>query len=226
MLRARSIIPDSARDLNVVGLVIQPLIRRVRLQSHRERLTHVRPSKPHLLQVSQKGQQPPDTLIRAGVREEVEVLCRVLTWIALDDCRHGSCARSGNMRLLTQRHPQQEPISAAGRLGLCSRHRVQAAQVLVCDRLPLLVHLRAVIVFRTPRVQKVLAQLSSVACQVEEALAKVEDTLHAKTELPDRSGITRLGVQPKGANRPAIARLEPPVIQHPKGRALEQHMVG
>ena len=67
VLRARAIIPDSAGDLNVVSLVIQPLIRRVRLQSHRERFTHVRPGKPHLFQVSQKRQQSPDALIGAGV---------------------------------------------------------------------------------------------------------------------------------------------------------------
>jgi hypothetical protein len=65
-----------------------------------------------------------------------------------------------------------------------------------------------------------------MACQVEEALAKVEDTLHAETELPDRPGITRLGVQSKRANCAAIDCLEPPIVQHPKSRPLEQHVVG
>ena len=65
-----------------------------------------------------------------------------------------------------------------------------------------------------------------MACQVEEALTEVEDALHAETELSDRPGITRLGVQSKRANCAAIACLEPPVIQHPKSRALEQHVVG
>ena len=50
--------------------------------------------------------------------------------------------------------------------------------------------------------------------------------LHAEAELPDRPRITLLGVQSKRANRAAIACLEPPVVQHPQGRTLEQHVVG
>ena len=148
------------------------------------------------MKAAQQRQQQPQALVHLSGRKKVQILAVAVSGERIDDPRQPLPVQFGKMVMPSQRHPQHEPGMPTAGFVLITGHRQQARTIRVADPLPTLVGLRSVFVTK-PGTEDLAVLFLPVEGDIEEALAQVEDALHAKAELADRTVVGSLAVQPE-----------------------------